>query len=83
MKFRREGFIAFILLTVIVCLVLLPLLPVKATPGRHHVRTVVVALAVLADFCFITSSLTFTPLATEKSVLVPKSLFELHCSRLC
>lgn len=82
MTLRRQGFIAFILLTVIVCVALLPLLPITAAPGRHHVRAAA-ALVWLADFAFIAISLFFTSPATEKSLLVPKSLFELHCSRLC
>jgi FtsH-binding integral membrane protein len=82
MKWRRQEFIAFVLLTALVSLSLFPLLPVAA-PGRHHVRTAIVALAWLADFSFIAVSLFFTFPATDKSILVPKNLFELHCSRLC
>ena len=82
MTLRRHGFIAFILLTVIVCAALLPLLPVTAAPRRHPVRTIA-ALVSLADFTFLAIFLFFTSPSTEQSVLVSKSLFELNCSRLC
>jgi hypothetical protein len=83
MTLRRQGFVAFILLTVIVCVALLPLLPVTAAPGRHHVRSSIASLVPALTFSFIAALFFSISASAERSIVVPKNLLELICSRLC
>jgi len=82
MTLRRQGFVAFLLLTAVVSVFFSPLLPLHGTV-RHHARANVAVVLSLAGFAYLATSSSSAPTAPEKRVLFPQGLYELHCARLC
>jgi hypothetical protein len=82
MTLRRQGFIAFLVLTAVVSVFFSPLLPLHGTV-RHHARANIAVALSLASFTYTSASSSFAPTVPEKRVLFPQGLYELHCARLC
>jgi len=83
MSNHRRGFVAFVLLLAILCLLLTPLLTIHSKPARHHAQGDTSAAVWLVHFSENQTSFALSSTPPEKRALRSEALFELHCARIC